>query len=473
MPRFSQDPRIERSLRRSLHDGVSQAITGGAGESYLSAYALLHKASAAQISLLSALPALLGSLAQWLSAWLESCRWPRKRLILAGALLQALAWFPVILLPYYFPGHAVAIIVAGAALYHFGGNLVTPAWSSLMGDLVPERRRGRFFARRARLMSLTGFLTLAIAGLALHYFEARGSTRVGFALVFGIAAAARFYSLYQLARMFEPSRSTRAPGWSTWRTLLPPLRESPFARFTAFFALMSFAVYIAAPFFTVYMLRDLEFSYLAFTACIAIPVVTQFLTLRVWGRLGDVFGNRVILVATGVVIPVLPALWLVSSNYWYILGIQVLGGLAWAGFSLSAGNYLYDSVPAERRAACAAVHHTLGNTAVFAGALLGGALSSVIPAKVVLLGHTFHGTSSLWGVLLVSTLARMAVACAFLPRLREVRAVRPLTPFGLVQRLLRFNGLVGFVRSATSALAWRWRARTPAAAIGASGSRPG
>ncbi|MGD8672424.1 MAG: hypothetical protein PVH86_03850, partial [Thiogranum sp.] len=97
------------------------------------------------------------------------------------------------------------------------------------------------------------------------------------------------------------------------------------------------------------MLRDLQFTYLQFMANTAMAVLVQFLTLNTWGRISDVFGNRLILVTAGSVIPALPLLWLVSANFWYLLGVQVVSGFAWAGFSLSAGNFLYDLVPAHRR----------------------------------------------------------------------------------------------------------------------------
>ena len=76
-----------------------------------------------------------------------------------------------------------------------------------------------------------------------------------------------------------------------------------------------------------------------------------------------------------------------------------------------------------------------------AGALLGGFLSLVVPENFVLFGKSWHWTSSLWGVLVVSSLARGVVALTLAPALREVREVRKLTPAGLMLRVVRFNAL--------------------------------
>ena len=440
-PRYSKDPRTEQSLRHSVRDGVAYSVMAGAGEHYLSAYALFLKATTAQISWLAAFPSLLGSFAQLFSAWLASRIGQRKAIILFGVVLQTAMWLPIVWLPYFFPAHAVTILIVCVALYFAGGHLGTPVWNGLMGDLVPERRRGRFFARRTRLMSMTNFLALVGAGLLLYGFEIAERVHFGFMLVFTLAALARLYSATQLARMHDPERTPSAIDWPALPGLWRRLRGSDCVRFTFFFAAMQFAAAIAAPFFVVYMLRDLGFSYLEYMSATALAVLAQFGSLRMWGRLGDIFGNRLILTVTGSVVPIFPVLWLISPNFAYVVVLQMLGGVFWSGFSLSASNYLYDSVAPDRRAAYSAVHNVFTNIAIFAGALLGGFLSLVIPESFMLFGKTWHWTSSLWGVLVVSSIVRGVVTLSLAPALREVREVRRLSAAGLILRVARFNAL--------------------------------
>jgi len=444
-PRFSKDPRTEQSLRHSVRDGVAYSVMVGAGEHYISAYALFLKASAAQISWLVAFPSLVGSLAQLFSAWLASRIGRRKGIILFGVALQTLMWLPMIWLPFFFPAHAVSILIVCVAFYFAGNHLSTPVWNSLMGDLVPARKRGRFFARRTRIMSMMNFLAIVSAGLLLHAFESEEKVQLGFMLVFTLAALARLYSAMQLARMHDPEHVPAPIDWPTLPGLWQRMRGSDSIRFTFFFGAMQFAAAIAAPFFVVYMLRDLGFSYLQYMSATALAVLAQFGSLRMWGRLGDIFGNRVILTVTGAVIPIFPVLWLVSPHFAYVVALQMLGGLFWAGFSLSASNYLYDSVSPERRAAYSAAHNVFASIAIFAGALFGGFLSLVIPESFMLFGETWHWSSSLWGVLVVSSLARGIVALLLAPVLREVRDVRRMTAAGLMLRVARFNALTELV----------------------------
>lgn len=442
--RYSKDPQVDSTLRHSVRDGVAYSVMSGSGETYLSAFALFLKASVPQVALLATLPPLLGSLAQLLSAWLVSRLRQRKRMILAGASLQAIMWLPLLLLPLVYPEHAIVLLIACVTLYHATGNFAVPLWISLMGDLVPERKRGRYFGRRTRLATMMAFVGLVGGGVVLHLFDAQGWTIFGFVVLFLSAGVARMVSVYHLSRMHEPAMGEApAPLPAGW---LGRLRDSHAWRFTMYIVCMQGAVAVASPFFAVYMLRDLNFTYLQFMANTGIAVLVQFLTLNTWGRISDIFGNRLILVTTGSLIPVLPALWLVSDNFWYLMAVQVFSGLNWAGFSLSGSNFLYELVSSERRSGYMAFHNVLTAMAVFAGAMLGALLTRILPQDVVLFGMAWHWHSILLALFAISAVLRGLVALLFLPRLEEVKLPRRrMSPRQLVFRVTRFNAFTGLL----------------------------
>jgi MFS family permease len=445
MPAFSNDPVTERSLQHSLKDATAFAAMTGIGETYLSAFALFLRASTPQIGLLASLPPMLASLIQLLSAWIGRVTGRRKAIILVGASIQAFAWMPILGLPLLFPEHAVSFLIASVVLYHGGAHLTTPQWSSLLGDIVPPRKRGRFFGQRTRLITAMTFAALMSGGLLLHYFTGRGQTLYGFVSLFCIAIIARLVSIYHLSRMHDPSGHVAALEFPVGRDWWLRLRESNAVRFSLFFALMQFSVAIASPFFTVYMLRDLEFSYLAFTVNSGTAILAQFLTLSQWGRISDVFGNRRILVVTGLFIPLMPLLWTFSTSIWYLIAIQALSGFSWAGFSLSASNFIYDLISPNRRATYLAVHNVLASVGIFSGAILGGYLGTIMPTEMTLFGTTFSWLSPLYGVFIASTLVRAAVVIVLTPKLREVRPVREISLSQVIFRVTRMNALAGLV----------------------------
>lgn len=440
---FSPEPRIEKSLRHSLKDGAAYAVMTGSGENYFSAFAVFLRAGAAQIGFLASVPPLVASFTQLFSAYLGHKTGQRKRIILAGALTQALLWLPMGLLPLAFPDQAVAIFIAMVILYHASGNLALPQWSSLIGELVDQSERGRFFASRTRISASTSFIALVIAGFTLFGFARAGMVRAGFLTIFGVALTARLISVHHLGRMHDPSGNVAALEMPPARNFFRQIREASFIRFSLFFALMQFSVNVASPFFSLYILRDLKFSYLQFMSCSAATVLVQFLTLTRWGRISDIFGNRIILVVCGLLIPFLPLLWMISPSFYYLLFTQSYSGFIWAGFSLSATNHLYDLIPNNKRATYMAVHGVLAAAGVFSGAIFGGYLGPRLPGYFQIGEWEIRWLSSLYNVFLISFFLRLFCVAAFLPRLRELRQVRSLPLRRLVFRVVRFNPLTG------------------------------
>lgn len=439
--RFGNDPNANHNLRHSIYDGMAFSVMTGGGETFFTPFALFLKATATQIAILSTFPTLIGSLAQLLSVWLDHKSGRRKPIILSGAWLQALTWLPLLSLLIFANRQPILPLFLVLTFYYAGGHLTTPCWIRLMGDIVPERRRGRYFAYRTRLVAVFSMTALFTTGSILHFFNGHGLTWTGFATIFLIAFIARLVSINHLRQMQEPAMH-HTPVDSSLK-VLQIFQHGPALWFTLFFVLMQMAVSIASPFFAVYMLRDLHFSYLQFTANTGTAVLIQFITLNRWGRIGDVFGNRIILFTTAMLVPILPFLWVVSNNFGYLITVQVLSGLAWGGFNLSSGNLLLDLVPAHRRTVYAAFHNVFAACGVFLGGSIGVMLIGLLPARNTWFGDT-DISSPLLNIFLVSTAVRYLIVVLFLRRVREQRKVRrPTRSDQYIYRLSRFSAFMG------------------------------
>jgi len=395
----AQHPHIRGTLEHSLKDGIAFSVMAGGGESYFSAFAILLQATTAQVGTLVTLPPLIASFFQLVSAWIGRRLKSRKVIIIGGALMQAAALVPLILLPLVFPEHAFLVLLACITLYFIGPNLGAPQWGSLMGDIVPEAHRGKYFALRTRLSSIASFSALIGAGLTLQVFDDVGLPYYGFVTIFALASVARLISTWHLYKMVEPERPE--------------------------------------------MLRDLDFSYAALTFNSAASVFMQFVMLNRWGRLSDLFGNRLIMVVTGFTIPFIPSLWILSTNYVYLCLVQVLSGLVWSGFTLSAANLVFDLTHPQKRARYMAIHNTIAATAVFLGATTGGYLALHLPTSFSIGGFALHWPYALYGVFFIASVVRFTVAASFLPRIREPRRVRRMTANGLIFRAVRFSNVSG------------------------------
>jgi hypothetical protein len=270
-------------------------------------------------------------------------------------------------------------------------------------------------------------------------------TLLGYFTIFFIAASARLVSIHHLSQMHDPPGNVAAMEMFAGRKLVQEFFSSPFSKFAIFFALMQFSVSIASPFFSVYVLRELKFSYIEYMSVSAVVVMVQFLTLNRWGRIGDAFGNRLVLVVTGSFIPLLPALWMISTSYWWIISAQLLSGLIWAGFSLSSSNYAYDMIPRDKRATYLAMQNVMASAGICTGALLGGYIAAIMPQQWTWGETTYHWTSALYWIFLLSFIMRASVVAYFIPRLKEVRDVRAMPVSRLVFRVSGFNALAGLI----------------------------
>jgi len=451
LPSFSRDPQTEKSLRHSLKDGVAFSLMTGSSESYFSAFAIFIKATTPQIALLASLPPLLASFAQIVAVFIGQYTGARKQIVVAGAIVQLAALACMALFPLLASGNSFAYLLGFVILYFVGPNLGAPLWGSLMGAIIPVTTRGRFFATRTRLSSIASFSALIVAGLLLQLFSVLSLTYYGFLVVFLLGVAARGVSTWHLAQMHDPPHQHALAGDVISLFQRGYFRgERRFLHFSLFQGCMQGAVAISGPLVVVYLLRVLEYSYIQLTINTAASILMQFMVLSRWGRLSDLFGNRIILRLTGFIIPFIPLLWTLSTDFFYLVLVQTVSGLVWSGFSLSASNFVYDLTEHQKRAGLMAVHAVIIALFVFVGASLGGWLAVNLPTEITLFGHTSSWLTPIYGVFVIGGTIRLLVALVFLPRLKEARDVRSMTYHGLFFRVTRFSPVSGLIFEAIS-----------------------
>ncbi|HJO65659.1 MAG TPA: hypothetical protein QF469_09985, partial [Sphingomonas sanguinis] len=77
--------------------------------------------------------------------------------------------------------------------------------------------------------------------------------------------------------------------------LAQPLGDPNFRRLLVFLASWQFAINLATPFFTVFIVRQLHFA-VSFVLLLSVASqIANILALRLWGRLSDKFANKSVL----------------------------------------------------------------------------------------------------------------------------------------------------------------------------------
>ncbi|MCS7250707.1 MAG: MFS transporter, partial [candidate division WOR-3 bacterium] len=401
----------EKSLKFSLLDGIFASINLGFTQSYITPFALLLKATNFQIGILNSLPQFISSFFQIPSADIVEKLKSRVKIIANSVYLQGISWLLISFLA-FLNSHFAFLIFLFLLIFHNSFNaFATPIWQSLMSDTVEKEKYGRYFAYRGRVL---GFITLIanfVAGFLLFLFSE--NKILGFFLIFLIAGISRIISGYFISLMTDFPIKVIPEKRFSYYSFIKRLPESNFVKFTLYVSLINFATYIVAPFFAVYMLRDLNFSYATFTLVNTASTLASLLSLPFWGSYADRYGNARVLKVSGILVPLIPILWLLSKNPIYIILINLFAGYAWAGFNLCALNFIFDAASPEVRTRCLGYFNFTNSIALFFGGIIGGYLANKLP---IIFPH-----SRLLTLVLLSAILRILVNIFLINKFKEVR----------------------------------------------------
>jgi MFS family permease len=160
---------------------------------------------------------------------------------------------------------------------------------------------------------------------------------------------------------------------------LKPFKDANFKELIMFLGSWNFAVNLAAPFFTVYMLKRLQ---LDLSVIIAFTVLSQIMNLaflRIWGRFSDRFSNKSVLGVSGpLFIGCIFAFTFTAmpERHMFTLPLLVLihifMGISMAGVTLASGNIGLKLAPKGQATAYLAANSLVNSLAAGIAPILGG-----------------------------------------------------------------------------------------------------
>lgn len=390
----------------------------GVTDYYLIPLGLFLGASPFEVGLLVAIPQLLGAVSLLLAVRAVRMVGSRLGFLVRAASLQALSLVPVALLPLFeIPGR-ITILILLVTIFRIVGNLIGTVWGSMTSDYLEPEQRGRYFGWRNQITSATGVLSIIFGGLLLYGFRSVSMTS-GFVILFFLTALARAASAMLLNRMEDPPFREKPESHFSFYQFIIQFRHSNFVRFVLFAAALTMTTNLSAPYFNIYMLRDLGLNYAAYMLIHLSAVAGSLISFPVWGRHADHYGNAKILKVTSLLIPLVPLLWLLPPSIPLLVVIEIFAGFVWGGFNLCSLNFIYDAVSAEKRVRCLGYFNLINGLAVFLGALLGGILADRLP---------FLWGSRLYMLFLMSGLLRFASHFLLAGKFREIRASATQVP---------------------------------------------
>ena len=371
------EPGIRRDLRASALDALAFSVMVGCGETYLPAFALALGFGPVAAGLVATIPLLAGAIAQLITPLAVVRLGTNRGWVVACASLQALSFVPFVYWAIRGESTMFGLLVA-ASLYWGAGMATAPAWNAWIGEMVPDRIRVHYFARRNRLSQAGVLAGFVFGGVLLQIGQRYNAILPAFAIVFVVAACFRLASAVLLASYSEPVEHRPTPLITELRTsgswsLAWLVRSGPGMLVTYLWGVTA-AAQFSGPYFTPFMLKELDFSYGTFMLIVSTSFAAKMFAIPTLGRFASRVGSMQLLRIGGLSIVPLSAFWILSSNISYLLIVQTIAGACWAAYELAVCLLFFDAVTHKERTATVTSYNLGLAIATVAGATTGGML---------------------------------------------------------------------------------------------------
>ncbi|MFH1782568.1 MAG: MFS transporter [Candidatus Omnitrophota bacterium] len=383
------DSELKIGMRSVVMDGVMSHLMGVlTGGVFLVAIALKLGATNFQIGLLAAIPPLM-QLVQLPAVFLIEKLHSRKTVAVYSALISRFAFLLVALSPLLFPPSIGLLILIFAVLFQSGfGGIGGCAWNSWMRDLIPENQMGSFFSNRLRIATFLGILVSLLASILIDFWKVHFPSYEIYAYS-GLFGAGFILGMIGILYLSKTPEVKMIPQKTEFIKLLSqPFKDVNFRRLMLFLGSWSFAVNLAAPFFTVYMLSRIGLS---MSMVVILSIVSQafnFMFLSLWGKWSDKFSNKSVLAVSGPLFIFSILGWTFTTmpekyflTFPILIAIHIVMGIATAGVGIASGNIGLKLAPKGQATAYLATNALVNSFAAGIAPILGGIFADFFAAR--------------------------------------------------------------------------------------------
>jgi MFS family permease len=372
----------KKGLRAMMNDGLAtQAMVIFTGGAFLVAFALKLGASNTVIGILAAIPPLL-QLLQIPAVYLVEKTKNRRAITVYSSIVSRIFILLIALIPFMFGYKMGLIFLAIFLVLNSAFSAISAAsWNSWIRDIVPEKNLGSYFSSRMRASTALGIF-VSLAGAVYIDFWKSNFAKIeiyGYSILFFMGFLAGLAGVFFLAISPEPKLKISEDSGNFVERIIKPFKDLNFRNLLVFSGAWSFAVSLAAPFFTVYMLKRLELDMSFIIGLAVLSQIMNFMFFRVWGRFSDRIGNKAVL---GLNCP----LFIFSILAWtfttlpetyfltipLLILIHIMMGVSLAGVNLASGNLGFKLAPRGEATSYLAARNIVFFVAAGIGPLLGG-----------------------------------------------------------------------------------------------------
>jgi len=363
-----------KRYRALTYEGVSASVMTSVTTKFLPLLALHLGASNAAIGAVVSVPSAVSLLGYIPAAIMVERMKNVKRFCALASFLSRVVWFFVAFLPFLpFMGNSVSLLVLTASISSLVGAFINPAWATLVGNLIPTHVRGRYFGMKDRLSGIFSLATLFVAGFLIDFL---GKTS-GFFILFLLAGVAGILTSFFFMRVKEnPNQAADSKG--ILRELKGVLRNKLMKRFLLSLLVWQFGVYVASPFFNVYLIQEVGAPYSWISLLLLAAGAGGILMYKAWGTFSDRFGPRMAMVFSATGACLVPILWFFFSSLKALVLIEFMSGAVWAGLNMAYFTYMFEISKDGRRSLYSAIFMSVMGLPVIFAPVVGGYIADAV-----------------------------------------------------------------------------------------------
>lgn len=390
------EAQVKSGLKSIIADGMfAEAMIALTGGTFLVAMALQMGASNFQLGILASMP-MFCSIAQLFSIYLVKKYNNRRAVTVVSNIVGRLPLFIVAVIPFIFPaGTSVTVLIFSLFFHYFLGSVAGPAWNSWMKDLIPAKELGTYFSHRGRLtqmlnVSLSILLALSIDFVKVQFPEHQLMVYAGMFFVAGL-----FGMLGVLALSRTPEPKAEMINQNVFKLLSKPLQDKNFRNLLVFNSAWAFALNIATPFFSVYMMKTMGLPISYIIALGIVGQVSSILSMKMWGRYSDRFSNKTIIHLSAPIYVACIIAWAFTGGIGIplLVVINILSGFSTAGINLALNNIGFKLAPKNEAIAFLTAKNMLVALASAVAPVIGGLMADFFAANQFVWNIEWNGSA--------------------------------------------------------------------------------
>jgi len=337
---------VQKGLKYVIGDGLAteamNALTAGA---FMVALALLMGASNFQIGVIAALPTFT-NIFQLLAIWLVRKYNNRRAISVYCALLARLPLIVIGVMAVFTPSfQSIQLLIFFLFFYYLFASFAGLSWNAWMKDLVPESILGTYFSKRAKYSQIMNVSLSILLAIGIDYVKDRfpQSQLSAYGVMYVAGGVIGIIGALILSKAPEPQSFLSKE--NIFILFKRPLMDPNFRSLLIFNSAWIFALNIAIPFFSVYMLKTMNLSLSYIILLTIISQLCGIFAVGLWGRFADKYSNKTIIaIAAPLYILCILAWCFVGiytnfiSNLILLILIHIVTGITTSGINLSLIN---------------------------------------------------------------------------------------------------------------------------------------